>query len=323
MRPFEYTAVIRTLGMSGKKYQMLLDSLVLQTIKPKEILVYIAEGYSIPKETVGRERYIFVKKGMVAQRALPYDEVDTEYILFLDDDVFLPERSVEILFTEMAENGGHIIAPCVFYNNAAPLKNKIKMSLAGREVCRFFKSEWAFKVLKTAGFSYNNNPTGVLKSQSNAGPCFLCSKLDFKSIKYEDELWLDEAVYAYPDDQVMFYKMYLRGLSVFTSYDSGIKHLDAGSTLKNCDAKMENLIYSEYRNKLIFWHRFIYKTENSFVGRLWAKVCLIYAFSLQLIKYMLIKMQGKSAFYAAFINGISDGYYFIKSKKYLSLPPVI
>ena len=52
----EYTAVIRTLGKAGEKYQTLLDSLVSQTIPPKAIIVYIAEGYPVPAETVGIER---------------------------------------------------------------------------------------------------------------------------------------------------------------------------------------------------------------------------------------------------------------------------
>ena len=86
MKSINYTAVIRTLGIAGDKYQTLLDSLNKQTIQPSKILVYIAEGYSIPKETIGKEQYIYVKKGMVAQRALSYTEVETEYILFLDDD---------------------------------------------------------------------------------------------------------------------------------------------------------------------------------------------------------------------------------------------
>ena len=81
----EYTAVIRTLGKAGEKYQTLLDSLVAQTTPPKEIIVYIAEGYPIPKETCGKEKYVYVPKGMVAQRALNYDEVQTEYILFLEE----------------------------------------------------------------------------------------------------------------------------------------------------------------------------------------------------------------------------------------------
>ena len=55
----EYTAVIRTLGKAGAKYQQLLDSLIRQTCPPKEILVYIAEGYSLPNESVGVEKYIY------------------------------------------------------------------------------------------------------------------------------------------------------------------------------------------------------------------------------------------------------------------------
>lgn len=49
-----YTAVIRTLGKAGEKYQTLLESLDRQTIQPSKILVYIAEGYAIPKETIGK-----------------------------------------------------------------------------------------------------------------------------------------------------------------------------------------------------------------------------------------------------------------------------
>lgn len=63
MEGFEYTAVIRILGTAGEKYQQLLDSLLAQTIAPQAILVYIAEGYTLPKETIGKERYIYVKKG--------------------------------------------------------------------------------------------------------------------------------------------------------------------------------------------------------------------------------------------------------------------
>lgn len=59
MKSINYTAVIRTLGIAGDKYQTLLDSLNKQTIQPSKILVYIAEGYSIPKETIGKEQYIY------------------------------------------------------------------------------------------------------------------------------------------------------------------------------------------------------------------------------------------------------------------------
>ena len=78
----DYTVVIRTLGTAGEYYQRTLDSLLNQTIQPEAIIIYIAEGYPISKETIGIERYVYVKKGMVAQRALPYNEVNTDYMFF-------------------------------------------------------------------------------------------------------------------------------------------------------------------------------------------------------------------------------------------------
>ena len=53
MKQFEYCAAIRTLGTAGDKYLQTLKSLQSQTIPPKKILVYIAEGYDLPKETIG------------------------------------------------------------------------------------------------------------------------------------------------------------------------------------------------------------------------------------------------------------------------------
>lgn len=311
----EYTAVIRTLGKGGDYYQKTLDSLILQSIPPSAIVVYIAEGYALPAETVHREQYVYVKKGMVAQRALQYKDVKTEYILFLDDDVYLPPTGVETLYQELQQYKGDVISPYVFYNHKKSIKDKIRLAVFGREVCRMFGNRWGFKVLSTAGFSYINNPKkAVYESQTNAGPCFLCRKKDFLNIKYEDELWLDETPYAFPDDQVMFYKMYLSGLKILTSYDSEIVHLDAGSSTGNVDRTCK-VIYSEYRNKLIFWHRFIYSNEKNYLLRLWKIACIIYVYVLQSMNatYKLLKGRKKEA--RVFFLGIKDALIFIKKRK--------
>ena len=113
----KYTAVIRTLGTAGDKYQQLLNSLASQTVKPEEIIVYIAEGYPLPKETIGIERYVYVKKGMVAQRALQYDEVKTEYILFLDDDLYLPSDFISNMYSAMVKNNADVISPDIYPND--------------------------------------------------------------------------------------------------------------------------------------------------------------------------------------------------------------
>lgn len=308
-----YSVVIRTLGKAGEAYQKTLDSLVQQTMQPKAIVVYIAEGYPLPKETIGSERYVYVKKGMVAQRALRYDEVTTEYILFLDDDVYLPPTAVETLYKELVEHKGDVISPCLFYNHKASIKSKIIRSLTAKEVCRFWGDRWAYKVQRTTGFSYLNNPAKpVYESQTNAGPCFFCKKEDFLKINYEEEMWLDKTPYALPDDQVMFYKMHLCGLRVLTSFDSGIVHLDAGSTTANSEDRLANLIYSEYRNKLIFWYKFIYSYEKSLVKKMWAVACLLYSYGVQMIKYALHYLFGKKNIAKAFFGGIKDAILFIR-----------
>ena len=213
----EYTAVIRTLGTAGEKYQRLLDSLNQQTLSPQKIRVYIAEGYPLPKETIGKEKYIYVKKGMVAQRALPYDEVDTEYMLFLDDDLEFPPNTVEEMFKELQIHNADVISPDIFPNAQRSLTSEIMMTISGRMRARRFDDTWGYKVMRTGGYSYNKNiRKEVYISQTNAAACFLCRKEDFLNIHFEDELWMDSMSYALGDDQVMYYKMFCNGLKQLT-----------------------------------------------------------------------------------------------------------
>ena len=282
MAEFEYTAVIRTLGTAGAKYQQLLDSLQAQSVAPKAIIVYIAEGYPLPKETIGTERYVYVKKGMVAQRALPYDEVQTEWMLFLDDDVYLPREAVETLFNQLLERGADVISPDVFPNAKRSFFGELMMTLSGRMRARRGDDTWGYKVMRTAGYSYNANPTlSTYWSQTNAGPCFMCKKQTFLDIHFEDELWMDRLAYPLGEDQVMFYKMYLHGRKQLTSYDSEIVHLDAGDNRNPQKEKM--LLYADIRFKILFWYRFLYSQEKSFLMKTWDILCLTYHLSFALI----------------------------------------
>lgn len=316
----EYTAVIRTLGTAGEKYQTLLDSLNRQTIQPSKILVYIAEGYAIPKETIGKEQYIYVKKGMVAQRALPYKEVDTEFILFLDDDLFLPDNFVEKMFVFLKKNHADIISPNVFPNAERSFLGKCLMMLSGRMMPRKDDGKWGYKVMRNAGFSYNNHPKqSVYWSQTNAAACFLCKKTDFLKIHFENERWMDNLKYAQGDDQVMYYKMYLSGLKQLTWFGSGIKHLDAGSTMMS-EEKEKMLIYSDFYFKAIFWHRFIFKPEKSFFKRFYSVIYISYTFCFSLIISLL---KGRWDIFCTKYRSIISSISLIKSNAYKKLPPVI
>lgn len=316
----EYSVVIRTLGKAGEKYQRMLDSLKLQSILPKEIIIYIAEGYDIPKETIGMERYVYVKKGMVAQRALPYNEVSTEYILFLDDDVYLPVDGVERLFNALQEDDADVISPDVFPNAERSFLSSMLMAVSGRMVARRDDGKWGYKVMRNSGYSYNNSPRkSVYRSQTNAGPCFFCKKSDFLSINFQDELWMDNLTYALGDDQVMFYKMHLCGLKVLTIYDSGIVHLDAGSTMMSMDKK-RSMIYSDFWFKTVFWHRFIYKPERSCVVRCYDFVCLAYALLFTLF-ISLVKFEFDIL--GIKWNAIKNAIAFLKDEAYRNLPLIV
>ncbi len=308
----DYTAVIRTLGKAGDKYQATLDSLCSQTIAPTEIIVYLAEGYDAPVETCGKERIVCVRKGMVAQRALDYREAVTNYLLFLDDDVFLPPDAVEKLFEELDEAHADVVAPCVFANHKASLRHKMAAAITFREIPLLFSSKWGFKVLPSAGFAYNNKPKQrFLKSDTNAGPCFLCRKEDFLKIKFKEDLWLDEESYSLPDDQVMFYKMTLAGLRQITSYDSGIVHLDAGSSVSDSSQRIYKIIQSEYRNKLIFWYKYIYKSRKH-IARLPAVLAIGYAYAIQGLKFAMLSLLGNSQKWNAYKSGVSSAIDYIR-----------
>ena len=314
----EYTAVIRTLGKAGEKYQTLLDSLVSQTIPPKAIIVYIAEGYPIPAETVGIERYVYVKKGMVAQRALRYDEVDTEYMLFLDDDLFLAPDFVSVLYSQLTGDNADVISPDVFDNASRPKLAGLMMSLSGRMRPRMNDAVWGYKVMRTAGFSFNSNPVKpTYLSQTNAGACFFCSKSTFLKTRFEEELWLDDFQYPLGEDQVMFYKMHLSGMIVLTSYNSAIKHLDAGDNRSKEKEKM--LIYSDFRFKTIFWHRFILRPEKNVLLKVWDCICIGYAFT---FAFMVSLLKLKLDILTIKYNSIRDAVRFLRSDEYKRLPAI-
>lgn len=316
----QYTAVIRTLGKAGDKYQTLLNSLLVQTIAPTDIIVYIAEGYDIPKETVGVEKYVYVKQGMVAQRALSYSEVKTEYILFLDDDLFIPNDGVEKLFNALIANNADVISPDVFSNHKRGLKSEIIMMLSGRMRARRWDNTWAYKVMATAGYSYNKNPKkDVYISQTNAGPCFLCKKEDFLRMHFEEEMWMDNMTYPLGEDQVMYYKMHLLGMKVLTLFHSGIEHLDAGSTLMNAD-KEKRMLEGDCFFKTVFWYRFIQEPERNMITRIWNAICIKYYYAFTFIVSLI---KGNREIYKVKRQGVEKAKIFMQSEEYRSLPKII
>lgn len=305
-----YTAVIRTLGTAGEKYQCLLNSLVSQTHRPESIIVYLAEGYQKPKETVGVERIFYVKKGMVAQRALQYNEVDTEWMLMLDDDISIEPDGIERLFRTIIDTNADVCAVDAIPHDLIPLRTKIIMAVLLSSIPRLGHRNMGYRVSIIGSDVYNPSPTREYAwSTTNAGMAYLCRKSDFISIKFEEDLWLDDSPYAIPDDKVMFYKMHLSGLKILTHYNSGFTHLDAGTSISS-DERTARIEYSAARNNLIFYKLYVWPNLNA-VQKTAAIILRAYQ---KTVSAILNLLNGHIKYHSARVQGRADARMFLKNK---------
>lgn len=316
----EYCVAIRTLGTAGEKYQTLLDSLVAQTHPPKKILVYIPHGYPAPKETVGIEQLVRCEKGMVAQRSLPFDEVDTEYILFCDDDVLLEDNSVEKLFDSLTNYGGDCVAANVFHYGKESFVN-IAKSFVHSHTLPHNNSKWFSIIRKDGAYSFLRKPTAeVMETQSAPFPCLLCKKDVYRSIHFDDERWLDNFKYASRDDQLFFYKMYIMGYKILIHLNSGIVHLDAKST-KRPDHALK--YFMQKKIGFIIWYRTIYRiAHNSNVE----KIKAVISFSKRLLlDFIFLPLEvfyyRQPRYFFDFFRSIWSGYVYVHSEEYKKIPP--
>lgn len=315
---FSYSVAIRTLGKAGEKYLVTLQSVAAQTIPPTYINVYIPYGYDLPKETIGIERYYRCDKGMIAQRALQYDEIKDEWILFLDDDMYLPPDYIQRAKNFIEENGADVITANVFPNHEASMKGKIVAMT--QSVFPFYSDKWGLKVTKSGRYIYNNKPKkAFLLAQTGSGNCILCKKSFFLSIHFEQELWLDKFGYPLGEDQLMNYKLYLYGAKEYVWYNSGAIHLDAGAKTRQLDE-----IYLKKTVSCLFlvWHRSIYNKKNI---KLYNKVHAIlgYSFSLLLMLIFSFIYFSKGIWTApiVIVKGYLEGIKYTDSKMYRNIEP--
>ena len=314
----EYTVVIRTLGKAGDKFEKEIRSLALQSVAPRKILAYIAEGYEIPRFE-GDDDVIWIRssKGMVTQRSLDFKEVETEFVLFLDDDVQLPPTGAEKLLAAAVDYDADAVVANVFENNKGSLVWKFLAACGGS--LPSFSKRWGFRVRNSTYYSYCNNPGDVMPAQSGAGPCSLVKMSAYRGIHFEDERWIELTSYALGDDLLFFNKMYRNGYKLIVHYTSGAVHLDARTTDKR-DRKTQ--CRNERMLHYIIWHRISYLTAKSGFSRFWRSMCFWSAES-WCLSSDLIESLVKGRFYRIpmRICGIIKGMRYVKSEEYKSLPP--
>lgn len=312
-----YSIAIRTLGTAGEKFLHELESICLQAVKPERVFVYIAEGYSRPDFTVGNEEYVWVRKGMMAQRILPYDEIESSCILMLDDDVLLSPDSAERMLKALSENEADCVGADVFRNHKMGFGKKVFAAITNM-VFPHWSQKWAFKIHRNGSFSYNNCPSkSFYWSQSCGGPAMMWRKEAYERIHLEDEKWLDSLGFAYGDDALETYKLYRNGGRLGVLYDAGIQNLDAG-TSSTAFRKSPERIYIRAKASFMIWWRSIYRNGKDTA---WSRFLAAAAFGVKTI--WLIPAVFVAGKIGSYFRGLRDGWKVVHTAEFQALPPYI
>lgn len=279
---FNYSIVIRTLGNTGEKYLQMLRAIERQTVKPCEVVVVIPEGYTLD-HSLGNERVIYSKKGMVTQRAVGIREAKGDYLLVLDDDLDFPPDFAEKLHSHLqarqldcvlAFGGGCVSTGGETVSRKLSLKTRMKqcvkrvhVAFTGQAFYSRRKSKWFDTIAPTGGHrTYVRCEEGLC--QTGAFACFFTKADKAKAVFFEEERWLEQgniSSYAAYDDAVFYYKMFLQGGKIAYTHDTDYMHLDAAAGRPAQDRLTAKRIrlYTIARNRTIFWHKHIWSNHRT------------------------------------------------------------
>lgn len=274
----DYSVVIRTTGKAKDKYQALLDSIEKLDPRPIEVIVVLPNGYELPEEQLGYEKFYFSPKGMVIQRMTGIEKCTTKYALICDDDVKFESDFVQKLYQPIKEGLCYLSAgPLYSFLPQKGFKALVSILTASAVPTVLHKKSRYVSVLKSTGYSYNRHlnqsKTTYYDTQSVAWTCFFADVNAIKKLEFDKETWLDSHGYSAMDDQTMFYKAWLNGYKTIVVSDAIYQHMD-GKT--STSGNKTNVLYSAVYNRFVFWHRFIYSINTNGFGRFLSVVAFAY-----------------------------------------------
>ena len=320
MEKIDYAIVIRTLGKAREKYKRLLNSIENLNPCPKEVIVVLPEGYDLPVERLGYEKFVFCKKGMVTQRIEGIYHTKCEYILFCDDDISFSSDYIMKLYEPMKDGLADVtIGPLLeFFPQKGGMS--IASALLGGAIPTIFNKNNYTTILRSSGWSYNridlNNCNKYYKVQSAAWTNFFIKRQVMIDIDFDSELWLEKSGYAYLDDQTMFYKLYKMGYRTLLVSDATYIHEDARTSTR--ELKLEP-IYAFGFNHYIFWHRFIYSLHTNKFDKLIDIIAFNYWYIMNIL-YNTVRNYKNKEVVNKLREGVKDGKKYVKTKSYKSLP---
>ena len=318
----DYSVIIRTTGKAGEKYRQLLRSIAALEPKPREVIVVLPQGYDLPEDRLGWETFYFCPKGMVIQRLYGIARCKTPYALISDDDIAFGPDFVEKLHRPLAEGKYGISAgPLPEFFPGKGLSTMMSV-LTGASGPSLFHRDRYNTVWRTTGYSFNRNlkPGKLYETQSAAWTCFYADVEKLRSIRFEEELWLDLNGYSAHDDTAMFYKAWLRGVKSVIVADAPYQHLDAKTSTRG---NLEKALYATGFNDVVFWHRFL--SGKTLPEKCWSRLCIGYRFGAQSVYNRLNLLRGRMTREEmdAFRRGVKAGWLWLKSEDYQALAPVL
>lgn len=250
----KYTIAIRTLGTAGEKFDALMRSIAALDSPPEEVLIVLPEGYSLPNTLVENARVIRSQKGMVAQRTIAIDEIQTPYLMLLDDDLEFEPDFTDRLYEQLKRYDADLCSPKLVTpytqqtntqtvtppQQSRKLNNLLRWCI-GVSWFETMEDGFILKVANTGGFIMNAKPNAPepMYCQSGYGAIVFGKTSKCKAIHFEDELWVENTTYALMEDQIFYYKAHLQGNKIVYAPDVELIHLDAGTSITG-DKKLKN-----------------------------------------------------------------------------------
>lgn len=319
-----YSVVIRTLALSPSTLRKVLEGVFSQTIRPEKVLIYIADGYPAPTWRVGDETYIHVKKGMMAQRALEYREVDSDYIMMLDDDLLLSPTAAERMLSTAATEHTDLLGGDPFRTHELPFSTRISAMITSL-VFPHFDKRTAFRMHPTGSFSYISSPSKkYYPSDTCAGPLMFWRRSAYNRLHANVETWIDSLNFAYGEDALLSYKATANGMKVGIDFGIDITNLDS-HTSSGQYRKDPQRYYTRTKALFITWWRMLYKPHgNHRKGNTKALIAGTFKF-LWLAPVMAIASVANLSPvpFTSYLRALRDAYRYTQSPAYISLPPYI
>lgn len=325
---YSYSIAIRTLGTAGEKYTKLLNSIRRLPFKPEQVIVVLPEGYDPPQERLGNEQFVFCEKSMVQQRIEALKYIESEYTLFLDDDIEFEPDFVEKLLNVLRLGVYDCATGPLFSFFPHTLGGKVAGTIIGNVAFRIHNKGYYVRILRNGGWSYryvNTKKNKCYPTESFAWTCFMIRTEAMQKVRMEHEKkWIEKNRYAWGDDRVMAYKLTIEGYKACIVSDALYTHNDAKTSTKGTVDFTKRAYCSSFFTR-VFWQRFIQDREKNHLIRLlnqcifqhtcWME-CLYHAIK------RLFSYKNETEKYRAYIHGRQDAERFIHSKEYEQLPPV-